>query len=209
MNYGDIYMTYFIITGDLIASRKIPNRSQIQKELQNTVENINNCYTEHILCPFVIGWGDAFQGALISLSGLYNIIEAFENQLTIKFRCGIGIGEISTEFSLNPLEMDGPAFHASQYALEDAKKNQKFVWIKSERRQFDMIINTLWVLLSSIKSGWTKRQYEVIQLRRLNLTYAEIGQKLRITKQAVYNILKSAQWEAVEHGINTLNHIEY
>jgi hypothetical protein len=199
-------MVYFIFTGDLIASRKIPNRSQIQKQLQLAIENINNQFNEQILCPFVIGWGDAFQGVLISLSGLYNIIEAFENQLTVNFRCGIGIGDISTEFTSNPLEMDGPAFQASQYALEEAKKNQRFVCIKSERIQFDMIVNTLWVLFSSIKSGWTQRQYEVIQLRRLNLTYEEIGQKLGITKQAVYNILKSAQWEAIEHG---LNHLEY
>lgn len=202
-------MTYFIVTGDLIASREIPNRAQIQKDLQKTLEDINNRFAKNIVCPFVIGWGDAFQGALVSLSGLYDIIESFENQLTIKFRCGIGIGEISTDFKLNPLEMDGPAFHASQFALAEAKKNQNFVWIKSERGQFDMIINTLWLLLSTIKSGWTERQCEVIQLRRLSLTYVEIGRKLGITKQAVYNILKSAQWEAVEHGINTLNHLEY
>ena len=77
------------------------------------------------------------------------------------------------------------------------------------------MVNTIWVLLNTIKSNWTERQRQVIQLRRQGLTYDKIGEQLKskdkhfITKQAVYNILKSAQWEAIEHGINTLNHLEY
>ncbi len=87
--------------------------------------------------------------------------------------------------------------------------------VQSTSTQFDLLVNTSWILLETIKSSWTERQREVIQHRRQGLTYEKIGELLKstaekfITKQAVYNILKSAQWESASMGIHTLNHLVY
>ncbi|MHA1213936.1 MAG: SatD family protein [Candidatus Hodarchaeales archaeon] len=200
---------YYIITGDLVGSRKIQKRAKVQDILKQAIQTINKQFQQRLLCPFVIGWGDSFQGALKSLEGLYEVIEAFESHLSIPFRCGIGIGEISTDFSINTLEMDGSAFHFSQSALQHAKKEDKFIWIKSVDQQFDNLVNTIWTLLYTIKSGWTDRQREIIQLRQKNLTYKEIGNRKKISKQAVHNILKSANWEVVSMAISTLNNLKF
>jgi hypothetical protein len=154
-------------------------------------------------------WGDSFQGVLNSLDNFFTLLEAFEFNLSIGFRCGIGIGSINTPFSTNPLEMDGSAFHRSQNALMTAKKKGRVVWLQSEKVLFDNMINTILTLLMTIKKGWTARQQEIMQLRKKNLTYKEIGQRKGISKQAVSIILKSAHWEEVSLAIETLNNLDY
>jgi hypothetical protein len=182
---------------------------EAQEELKTTIKMINNTFKETILSPFVIVWGDSFQGVLKSLSGFYSILETFEEKLSVKFRCGIGIGTISTKFSSNTLEMDGPAFLRSREALEFAKEKKYAVWMKSEKVYYDEIVNALLILLSTIKSGWTKRQKTVIQLRKQDLKYKDIGKNLGISKQAVSIILKSAHWKDASFAIETLNKLTY
>ena len=143
---------YFILTCDLVRSREITRRLEAQEELKNAIDLINGVFKETILAPFVIVWGDSFQVVLKSLSGFYSILETFEENLSVKFRCGIGIGRITTNFSPNTLEMDGPAFHRSQEALEFAKEEKRSVWIKSEKTSFDKVVNTLLILTFSIPS---------------------------------------------------------
>ncbi|MHA1220948.1 MAG: SatD family protein [Candidatus Heimdallarchaeota archaeon] len=202
-------MTYYILTCDLVRSREVTRRLEAQEELKTVIKLINEVFKKKILSPFVIVWGDSFQGALKSLSDFYAIIESFEENLSVKFRCGIGIGTITTIFSPNTLEMDGPAFHRSQEALEFAKEEKHSVWIKSEKSSFDKVVNALLILLSTIKSGWTSKQKAVIYLRKQDLTYKDIGKRRNITKQAVSNILKSAHWKEVALAIETLNNLTY
>ncbi|MFW9927991.1 MAG: SatD family protein, partial [Candidatus Thorarchaeota archaeon] len=121
------------------------------------------------------------------------------------YRCGIGIGTINTKFSLNTLEMDGKAFHYSRDAVEYAKENDYHIYIQSENKAFDDIINSLLLLVDTLKSHLTARQKEIILLKRKNLTLQEIGNEKKISKQAVFNILSSANWKQLSIAINTLN----
>jgi hypothetical protein len=204
-----ISMKYYVLTCDLVSSRGFKQRLEVQEELKTTIKVINRIFEETILSPFVIVWGDSFQGVLKSLSDFYSILEAFEEKLSVKFRCGIGIGTISTKFSSNTLEMDGPAFLRSREALEFAKEEKYSVWMKSEKEYYDKIVNALLILLSTIKSRWTNTQKAVIKLRKQDLKYKDIGKIRGISKQAVSNILKSAHWKDVSLAIETLNKLTY
>jgi hypothetical protein len=198
---------YFIITCDLIQSKEIPKRSEAQKEMKTAVDTVNKKFSNVLLCPFVTVWGDSFQGALKSLRGFYDILEEFENRISVDFRCGIGIGEITTDFSNNVLEMDGPAFHRSKKALDVAKSDKRRVWLQSPNEIFDSMINTILILLYTLKSKWTARQREIIPLRKEGKTYEEIGIAIGKTKQTAYKILQAAQWDEISFTIHTLNEI--
>ena len=200
---------YIILTCDLIGSKEVLDRYKIQQELKEATKAINTKFSRNICSPFVIVWGDSFQGVLGSLENFYTILESFEEYLSIDFRCGLGIGTINTPFSANPLEMDGPAFHRSQNALMIAEKERRTIWLQSEKKLFDNMINTILTLLTTIRKGWTSRQQEIIKLRKKNLTYKEIGERKKISKQAVSIILKSAHWEEVSLAIETLNKLDY
>jgi len=195
------------MTCDLVQSKKVSERFQIQHQLKNAIDLINKQYVTTILCPFITVWGDSFQGALKSLERFYDILEAFEEQVPVAFRCGVGIGEITTEFSANVLEMDGTAFHRSREALEIAKKDQNPAWIQSGNNVFDGMVNTIVMLLYALKSSWTSQQKQIIHLRRKGMTYAEIGITKGITKQAVYKSLKASRWAAASLAISTLNEL--
>ena len=155
--------------------KKVPERFQVQQKLKKAVNIINKQYLNEILCTFITVWGDSFQGALKSLKRFYYLLETFEELIPVEFRCGIGIAEITTEPSLNVLEMDGPAFHRSRAALEIAAKDQHRVWIQSANNLFDGMVNTILTLLYVLKASWTTQQKQIIRLRRKGMTYAEIG----------------------------------
>ncbi|UCG00614.1 MAG: hypothetical protein JSW11_13465 [Candidatus Heimdallarchaeota archaeon] len=193
------------MTCDLIHSKKVQERFKVQQELKNAVNVVNEKYPNELLCPFTTVWGDSFQGALKSLDGFYNILDTFEQLISIDFRCGVGIGEISTEFSPNTLEMDGLAFHRSQEALNIAKKGHYSAWIQSGNTHFDRMVNTLLTLLYATKTRWNAHQREIIYLRQEGMTLKEIGIKKGISKQAVSKILKYTQSKAVFLAIETLN----
>jgi hypothetical protein len=195
------------VTCDLIQSKKIQERSKVQQELKNAVNVVNERYSKELLCPFTTVWGDSFQGALKSFDGFYQILNTFEQLISTDFRCGVGIGDISTEFSSNTLEMDGLAFHRSQDALNIAKKERYYAWIQSGNVHFDKMVNTLLTLLYAIKTRWNAHQREIIYLRHEGMTYEEIGNKKGISKQAVSKILKYTQSKAVFFAIETLDEL--
>ncbi len=196
---------YYIVTCDLIQSKKVENRAKVQQRIKDTLNFVNTQYSEQILCPFVIVWGDSFQGALKSLKGFYEIVEAFEELIPVDFRCGIGIGKITTEYSNNVLEMDGPAFYHSKSALEIAEKDHKSIWLQSGNTYYDVMVNTIMILLNALKKRWTDHQKEIISLRRKGKKYEEIGRQKDISKQAVNKALKTAQWAEASFAIHTLN----
>ncbi|MFX1538433.1 MAG: SatD family protein [Promethearchaeota archaeon] len=195
------------MTCDLIQSKKVQERSKVQQELKNAVNVVNERYSKELLCPFTTVWGDSFQGALKSFDGFYQILDTFEKLISTDFRCGVGIGDISTEFSSNTLEMDGLAFHRSQDALNIAKKERYYAWIQSGSVHFDKMVNTLLTLLYAIKTRWNAHQREIIHLRQEGMTYEEIGNKKGISKQAVSKILKYTQSKAVFFAIETLDEL--
>ncbi len=208
-------MLYYVLTCDIVHSKEITNRLAVQEELKAVINQINVDYSEKLLSPLIIVWGDSFQGVLKELKYFNQVFERLEDDLSFKFRCGLGIGTISTKFSKISMEMDGPAFHRSRAALKIASENRRTVWIQSENKSFDQLTNSLLTLLTILKSGLTERQKQVIALRKQGLTYEKIGKtvktdnKLKITKQAVSNILSSAHWEEISLAIETLNNLTY
>ena len=200
-------MSIVVVTCDLIHSKNLSDRFEIQEKLKNAVNIVNNKYSKDILCPFIIIWGDSFQGALKSLKGFYGILEIFEDNISAGFRCGIGIGEISTKISSTTLEMDGPAFHKAKEALDTAEKNGWRVNIQSENELFNEMVNTILILLYNIKTRWTARQKKIIQLRKKKWTYKEIGANQGIKPQSVHKILKAAEWKSASIAIQTLNRL--
>lgn len=202
-------LMHYILTCDLKGSRKLKNRDKVQEELKIIIKRVNEIYRDNLSVPFMIVWGDAFQGALKNLEKLYEIIEYFITNFSAKFRCGLGIGKITTKISQNTLEMDGPAFHNSQKALAIAKEDDRKIWVITENKKFDNMINTIFILVQLIKDELTDRQKEIIYLRRQGHTYEEIGKRTNITKQGVYGILKAAKWESLKIAEQTLNNLEY
>ena len=124
------------MTGDIVLSRQINDRADVQQQLKHTLQTINQEYKSQLEAPFVIVWGDSFQGAIKSFKYTYEILESISERFPNKFRCGIGIGDISTSLSSNVLEMDGEALINSRFSLKVATLYKLDVWIHSSNMLF-------------------------------------------------------------------------
>ncbi len=145
---------YVAIIGDIIDSRTLTNRRQVQIQLQKVLQRVNNfsflgtykqlidispfSYTttkqvqltnekNSITSSFTITLGDEFQGLLSNYSHVVSIVDYIERHMwPVRIRFGIGIGEIHTEIIKDsPFGMDGPAYHIARDMLAHLKQSEK------------------------------------------------------------------------------------
>ena len=73
--------TYIAVIGDIKESKKITNRSEVQKKLKLILEKINEKYNDDISSKFMITLGDEFQGLLCNGKNTMNIIFEMERKM--------------------------------------------------------------------------------------------------------------------------------
>lgn len=103
---------YFAIIGDIIASKTISNRSEVQNHLKRILDQVNEEYKSNIASRFSITLGDEFQGLLHSAAHLFELLDTIQFQLyPTKIRFGIGVGDMNTEIiQETSMGSDGPAY---------------------------------------------------------------------------------------------------
>lgn len=202
---------YTVIIGDIVASKKLLNRSEVQKHLQKVLEQINNEYQNMLASKFTITLGDEFQGVLTSGAKLLEIIDKIRfsvDEVTIRF--GVGVGDIYTPINYElSIGADGPAYWKAREAINyihqhnDFKRNN--LRIEIDQRESDLI-NELLGLCGYIESTWLVSQQELIKNIVLRYGYdLEIKQVvmakdlqlstqnlyLRLKKMGYYNYIRS------------------
>jgi hypothetical protein len=132
---------YGVLTMDLVNSRNITERMDIQENLNRYIEIINNKHSKILLTPISITLGDEWQLITTNPEECYNLAHEFQKLLwehRINIYAGIGIGSISTKIYDDIRKMDGVCFHLAREALDIAKnksklKNNKLIFSKNNR----------------------------------------------------------------------------
>lgn len=207
---------YTVIIGDLIASKKIKNRQEVQEKFQETLLRINRDYQSSIASKFTISLGDEFQALLMDKKSVIQIILAIEAAMyPVQVRFGIGIGQINTEIDYeNSVLIDGPAYHrARAMMLELEKTEQQYeqreanILISSAEQltREDRLLNASLSLATVIKNQWTTRQAEIIQAYRLNnQNQYKTAEKLGIGQSSVSKALKAANFISYQSALNEI-----
>lgn len=165
---------YCALIGDIIESRAMLDRSDVQNKVKKILEEVNEEFKSDIAARFTITLGDEFQGLLNSSNHLMIIIDKIKsNFYPNKLRFGIGFGEMHTEIiAEHAIGSDGPAYYAARKAIEDIKKSnnryeqpdrdiQIYNYEEKDKYKFDLLNSTL-SLCTFIERGWTDKQREVI-----------------------------------------------
>lgn len=171
---------YCAIIGDIIESRAMQDRSAVQIEIKEILEEINEEFKSEIASRFTITLGDEFQGLLKSSKHVMGIIDKIKIKFhPNKLRFGVGFGEMYTEIIADmAIGSDGPAYYAARKAVEDIKKSNKryeqpdqdiqvYNYEVKDSYKFDLL-NTSLSLCTLIEKGWTDKQREVITHLLLN-----------------------------------------
>lgn len=192
---------YVAVIGDIVKSRQLVNRNEVQLLFQSLLEKINNEYSQAIASKFLITLGDEFQGLLTPDAPVYEIISSImESVHPVQVRFGLGFGALSTHLSETALGMDGPVFYFARDALNTARSRKGYsIAFKSDvlNENEENAINAMLELLSVIRKLWSKKFLKIITLLREGKTQSEIAQNFDFTQPYISELVGKAYWSEV------------
>ena len=195
---------YIALIGDIIESKKIQDRAQVQQQLLRLMKELNWQYQDYLISPFTVTTGDEFQALFSPNSYMFQIID----QLSVAFspyeiRFGIGVGDMITEINKEQsIGSDGPAYWLAREAINhihdknDYGINHISVFLADE--EVTWTVNAMLAACSFIQSKWTEVQYDVLkQLLTENIydetfSHKEIARLLGITPSAFNKRIKAS-----------------
>jgi SatD family (SatD) len=186
--------TYTVIIGDISGSKQLTgdHRFQTQLFIKSAILQINEEFGTIIEAPLTITKGDEFQGLFGDLSGAFKIALALERLIfPVQVKFGFGVGQVYKMGGRLPIEMDGPAFHNSNAALQFAKKKKICSSLNSSHCEIDILVNAIFKLITAIKYRWNERHYKLYWKYNDLGTYRKVAELENITPQAVCDVLKN------------------
>ena len=182
---------YAAIVGDIISSKKIPNRQEAQKELQSVLNEINSKYKEAIASKFTIVRGDDFQG-LIKEDFVHlvpEIIDRISFRFNYPLRFGTALGTIGSDLNPNQcIGMFGEVFLFAELAIDAAKQKKKndyglnVVRYDLAYTSYHAPVNALNASCAFIASMWTTGQREILKVLLENDIYDEDFSQAELAK---------------------------
>lgn len=199
-----------VLIGDIRNSRDLEDWPTVFGNLEKVLRQVNSKFADDVVVDFVPTVGDEFQGALRDARNAYSVYVQVGASLPVGIYCGIGIGDVEKPLG-GDVGMRGTAFYRARDALEECKAKRRSVLVRSSDDACldDRVTNTLLHFIEVLEGSWTDRQSEVLGFYREHpeYTYEMVGSHFGISKQAISQILKAADWEAVCDGEQLVNHL--
>lgn len=191
---------YLALIGDIVQSRSVARRRELQEQLNSLLEGLNAEFSSELAAGFTITLGDEFQGVLARPEVLMPILNRLRFGLApVRVRFGLGLGDISTALQPRAIGADGPAFHMARAminALKDAENAKQrgsgYARMASQSGGCELI-NAAFGLLGFVESRWTDKQKELIS-HYLNTqgSQRELAKVLNISQSNVQRRFKAA-----------------
>jgi hypothetical protein len=179
-------MKKLVLIGDIVASKRIKNRKEIQKKLQNLFKSFNN--NKEIISPFTITLGDEFQAVFSKADNIFKYLwEVLFAIYPVQVRFSFGIGDITTSINtVQAIGMDGPAFYNAREGLTELKQKAFLFNLVHNDEKKIMLIKQVLFLLSHLTSGWKESRFKILSLLYDDMSVFEVAKKMKISDKAVY-----------------------
>ena len=178
----------FVLVADIVASRKIVERSAVQEKLRACLRHLNSKPGGGLVSPYTITLGDEFQAVFTTPERLFRdavtvLIALYP--IAVRFSCAIG--EITTSINTKQaIGMDGPAFHDARTSVERLKKTKSLFIISSREGGGLVLTNQCLALVSHTIVRWPRSRLEILRGLSENRTVKQIARDLKVTDKAVY-----------------------
>lgn len=195
---------YLALIADVIDSKMIQERFDLQKQLEKTLQTMNELFGEFLASSFTLTLGDEFQALLKVDAPVFQIIDTLRSELTpTQLRFGIGLGEIVTDIDpLQSIGADGPAYWNARAAINLVHQKNDYgntqIYFSCGKEKQDFFVNALIASGEAIRSGWRGSQEEILLdlLKRCvyseNFSQQDLAQSLEINPSALSKRLKSS-----------------
>ena len=195
---------YLALIADVIDSKMVQERFDLQKQLEKTLQTMNELFGEFLASNFTLTLGDEFQALLKVDAPVFQMIDTLRSLLTpTQLRFGIGLGEIVTDIDpLQSIGADGPAYWNARAAINLVHQKNDYgntqIYFLSGKEKQDFFVNALIASGEAIRSGWRGSQEEILLdlLKRCvyseNFSQQDLAQSLEINPSALSKRLKSS-----------------
>ena len=195
---------YLALIADVIDSKMVQERFDLQKQLEKTLQTMNELFGEFLASNFTLTLGDEFQALLKVDAPVFQMIDILRSELTpTQLRFGIGLGEIVTDIDpLQSIGADGPAYWNARAAINLVHQKNDYgntqIYFSSGKEKQDFFVNALIASGEAIRSGWRGSQEEILLdlLKRCvyseNFSQQDLAQSLAINPSALSKRLKSS-----------------
>lgn len=195
---------YLALIADVIDSKMVQERLDLQKQVEKTLQKMNELFGDYLASRFTLTLGDEFQALLKVDAPVFQIIDTLRSELTpTQLRFGIGLGEIVT--AIDPLQSvgaDGPAYWNARAAINFVHQKNDYgntqIYFSSGKENQDFFVNALIASGEAIRSGWRDSQKEILLNLLKRSVYSEsfsqqdLAQSLAINPSALSKRLKSS-----------------
>lgn len=195
---------YLALIADVIDSKMVQERFDLQKQLEITLQKMNELFGDYLASRFTLTLGDEFQALLEVNAPVFQIIDTLRSELNpTQLRFGIGLGEIVT--AIDPLQSvgaDGPAYWNARAAINFVHQKNDYgntqIYFSSGKENKDFFVNALIASGEAIRSGWRDSQEEILLNLLKRSVYSEsfsqqdLAQSLSINPSALSKRLKSS-----------------
>ena len=195
---------YLALIADVIDSKMVEERFDLQKQLEKTLQTMNELFGEFLASSFTLTLGDEFQALLKADAPVFQIIDTLRSELTpTQLRFGIGLGDIVTDIDpLQSIGADGPAYWNARAAINLVHQKNDYgntqIYFSCGKEKQDFFVNALIASGEAIRSGWRGSQEEILLdlLKRCvyseNFSQQDLAQSLEINPSALSKRLKSS-----------------
>ena len=195
---------YLALIADVIDSKMVQERLDLQKQVEKTLQKMNELFGDYLASRFTLTLGDEFQALLKVDAPVFQIIDTLRSELNpTQLRFGIGLGEIVT--AIDPLQSvgaDGPAYWNARAAINFVHQKNDYgntqIYFSSGKENQDYFVNALIASGEAIRSGWRESQEEILLNLLKRSVYSEtfsqqdLAQSLAINPSALSKRLKSS-----------------
>ena len=195
---------YLALIADVIDSKMVQERLDLQKQVEKTLQKMNELFGDYLASRFTLTLGDEFQALLKVDAPVFQIIDTLRSELTpTQLRFGIGLGEIVTDIDpLQSIGADGPAYWNARAAINLVHQKNDYgntqIYFSSGKENQDFFVNALIASGEAIRSGWRDSQEEILLNLLKRSVYSEsfsqqdLAQSLAINPSALSKRLKSS-----------------
>ncbi|MFW6089306.1 MAG: SatD family protein [Gemmatimonadota bacterium] len=198
---------YVVVIGDIVGSRRLPDRAMAQDRLREAVAAFNAASSYELAAPLDVTGGDEIKTILDDPVVCVDVITRLSEALhPMEMAWGVGRGPITTSWVPDVGNLDGPCFHRARQASEEASKDG--IWARAHGFSplDDRTLGTLFRLTGAIRGGWTDKQIAYIRSARQRSQKATAAE-FDVTEGAVSQSLQRARFADVEEAEATLREL--
>jgi hypothetical protein len=192
---------YFALIGDIVGSRKMRDRDEVQRQIQEELGQLNKRLIDRgLVVRLKLTAGDEIQGLFSTPEAVVDVLVCLADRIhPEEVAWGLGYGQLTTDIGSDVAMLDGPCFHHARTAVVEASKEHAWLRTASLPSAYGESVSALFRLMGAIRSRWKDAQLKYIRTVR-DHSQREVAEIHGVDESTVSKALQASRFRDVEEG---------